>query len=130
MWKYFTNSFSIFKTASNLYNADRVILLNLSEGIFDFSAVQGVPRIYGPLYKPVPRIYGPLYKPISFPLEFQRRTIHMKLSLGAISAINRMVFKLSLPKYTFSVVDPQCYQQNLFNGDPSLSLTYFMFRSA
>ena len=54
----------------------------------------------------------------------------MKMSLGAISAINRMFFKLPLPKYSFSVVDPQCYQQNLFNGDPSLILTYFIFRSA
>ena len=29
-----------------------------------------------------------------------------------------------------SVVVPQCYQQNLFNGDPSLISTYFMLRSA
>ena len=62
----------------------------------------------------------------------------MKLSLGAISAIKRTVFKLPLRKALFhrpfiggaSVVVPQCYQQNLFIGDPSLILTYFMLRSA
>ena len=28
-----------------------------------------------------------------------------------------------------SVVIPQCYQQNLFNGDPSLILNYFILSS-
>ena len=54
-----------------------VILPNLSEQIYDFSAVKGFPRIY-----------VPLYKPISFYLKFRRITVRAKLSLGAISAIN------------------------------------------
>ena len=60
-----------------------------------------------------------------------------KLLLGAISAINRTVLS-SPPQVLFhrpfigeaSFVAPQCYQQNLFNGDPSLISTYFMLRSA
>ena len=49
-------------------------------------------------------------------------TIPAKLSLGAMSAIDRTIFKLPLPQVLFhrpfiggvSVVVPQCYQQNMF----------------
>ena len=66
---------------------------------FDVLAVEGVPRIY-----------GPLYKPISFYLYFRRKTIHANLSQGAISAINRTVFKpLPLPSTFSQTIRRRCF---------------------
>ena len=65
--------------------------------------------------------------------------IRVQLSLGAILAVNRTVFKPLPPQELFHrpfiggasvVVQCQCYKQNLFNGDHSLTSTYFVLRSA